>query len=187
MQWIRTWWVAAALMVVAASSAALISAAPAAPAALAQPARPAVNTAPRTGTLVVAGDVGASLTLSPADLKALPRKTVKREEDGRAVSYEGVLVSDLLKKAGAPAGADLRGNAVASYVIASANDGYQVVFSVAELDPVFTGSEIIVADTADGKPLFDYQGPFCIIAPRDTRAARSVRMLERLELVRLRK
>ena len=36
----------------------------------------------------------------------------------------------MLKQAGVPLGADLRGNAVASYVVASATDGYQVVFSL---------------------------------------------------------
>jgi hypothetical protein len=51
-------------------------------------------------------------------------------------------------------GSDIRGNAVATYVVASASDGYQVVFSLAELDPAFTGSEVIVADTIDGKSLF---------------------------------
>jgi hypothetical protein len=93
----------------------------------------------------------------------------------------------LLKRAGAPVGGELRGNAVASYVLASASDGYQVVFSLAELDPAFTGSEVIVADTIDGKPLFAYQGAFRIVAPKDTRGARSIRMLERLQVVRLKK
>ena len=49
-----------------------------------------------------------------------------------------------------------------------------------------TKNDIIVADTIDGKPLFDYQGPLRIVAPRTLRRA-IVRMLERLELVRLRK
>jgi DMSO/TMAO reductase YedYZ molybdopterin-dependent catalytic subunit len=151
----------------------------------AQPPQAAVG--PRTGTLVIAGDVAKPATLTPADLKALPRKTVKLEEDGRPVTYEGVLVGELLKRAGAASGNDLRGSAAAAYVVASANDGYQAVFSVAELDPAFTGSEIIVADTVDGKPLFDYQGPLRIVAPRDTRGARSVRMLEKIEVVRLKK
>jgi hypothetical protein len=35
------------------------------------------------------------------------------------------------------------------------------------------------------KPLFDYQGPFRIVAPHDKRGARSIRMLQRLEVVRL--
>ena len=105
---------------------------------------------------------------------------------GRQISYEGVLVGELLKRAGAPVGRDLSGKAVATYVRASAKDGYQVVFSLAELDPGFTPNDIIVADTIDGKPLFDYQGPFRIVAPHDKRGARSIRMLQRLEVVRLR-
>jgi DMSO/TMAO reductase YedYZ molybdopterin-dependent catalytic subunit len=139
-------------------------------------------------TLKISGDVRTPLALAPEELKAMPRARVQiKDEDGRAVSYEGVLVSELLKRAGAPLGGDLRGNAVATYVVASASDGYQVVFSLAELDPGFTGSEIIVADTIDGKPLFPYQGPLRIVAPKDTRAARSIRMLERLDVVRLKK
>jgi hypothetical protein len=72
-------------------------------------------------------------------------------------------------------------------VLATASDGYQVLFSLAELDPAFTSNTVIVADTIDGKPLFPYQGPLRIVAPKDSRAARSVRMLTKLELIRLKK
>jgi hypothetical protein len=61
------------------------------------------------------------------------------------------------------------------------------VFSLAELDPGFTSNDIIVADTIDGRPLFAYQGPLRIVAPKDARAARSIRMLQRLDVVRLKK
>jgi hypothetical protein len=64
---------------------------------------------------------------------------------------------------------------------------HQVVFSLAEVDPAFTGGQIIVADSVDGKPLFDYQGPLRIVAPGDKRGARSIRMLERIEIVRVTK
>ena len=138
-------------------------------------------------TLRVTGDVSTPLSLAPSELKSLPRTRVEVKEDGRTLSYEGALVGEILKRAGAPLGAELRGNAVASYVVAFATDGYQVVFSLAELDPAFTSNDIIVADTIDGKPLFGYQGPFRIVAPKDSRGARSIRMLERLEVVRLRK
>ena len=136
-------------------------------------------------SLVIAGDVTQALTIRPADLKTMPRTTVTVSEEGRQVSYEGVLVGELLKRAGAPVGRDLSGKAVATYVLASAKDGYQAVFSLAELDPAFTPNDIIVADTIDGKPLFDYQGPFRIVAPHDKRGARSIRMLQRIEVVRL--
>jgi len=141
-----------------------------------------------TATLKVTGDVRTPLSIAADELKTMPRTHVQvKDQDGRTVTYEGVLVGELLKRAGATLGTDLRGSAVASYVIASASDGYQVVFSLAELDPAFTGSEIIVADTIDGKPLFAYQGPLRIVAPKDTREARSVRMLQQLEVVRLKK
>lgn len=130
----------------------------------------------------------APLTLTTADLKGLPRTRVEvNGEDGRKVTYEGVPIVELLKKAGAPVGGGLRGDALASYVVASASDGYQVVFSLAELDPAMTGNDVIVADTLDGKPLFSYQGPMRIVAPKDARPARSIRMLSRLEIVRLKK
>ena len=149
------------------------------------PAVAGAQPAAAQATLQVTGSVSSPVTLTTADLKAMPRTTVTLKADGRDVKYEGVLVGAILARAGAPLGRDLTGAAVASYVVASASDGYRAVFSLAELDPEFTGSEIIVADTADGKPLFDYQGPFRIVAPRDTRGARGVRMLQKLDVVRL--
>jgi DMSO/TMAO reductase YedYZ molybdopterin-dependent catalytic subunit len=155
---------------------------------LAAPVSVAAQAAASAVTLTVAGDVRTPLSVSPEELKAMPRTRVQtKNQDGGTVTYEGVLVGELLKRAGATLGSDLRGNAVATDVIASASDGYQAVFSLAELDPTFTGSEIIIADTIDGKPLFAYQGPLRMVAPKDTREARSVRMLQRLEVVRLKK
>jgi DMSO/TMAO reductase YedYZ molybdopterin-dependent catalytic subunit len=139
------------------------------------------------GTLTVSGDVKEPVTVTPADIKTMPRTSVKVSEEGREVPYEGVLVAEILKKAGVPFGRDMTGGAVASYVLAGAKDGYQVVFSVAELDPGFTANDIIIADTIGGKPLFDYQGPLRIVAPHDKRGARSIRMLQTLTVVRLRK
>lgn len=152
-------------------------------------ATPVIAAGQQTGatSIEVTGDVTTPFTLSAEAMKAMPRAKVESTEDGRTVVYEGVLVTEILKRAGAPQGADLRGNALASYVIVSAADGYQVVFSLAELDPDFAGNNVIVADTLDGKPLFAYQGPFRIVSPKDTRAARSVRMLESIRVVRLRK
>ena len=138
-------------------------------------------------TLTIAGDVTTPLKLTAADLKAMPRVTVQIQENGQTTSYEGVRVADILKKAGAPSGNELRGDALSTYVVAKASDGYQVVFSLGELDPVLTGNEIIVADTVDGKPLFASQGPFRVVIPKDTRGARSLRMLERIDVVRLKK
>ena len=138
-------------------------------------------------TLAIAGDVSKPMTLTAADLKAMPRTTVSLMDQGREVKYGGVLVAEILVRAGAPLGRDLSGPAVATYVLASGKDGYAALFSLGELDPGMTSSDIIVADTIDGQPLFDYQGPFRVVAPHDKRGARGVRMLQKLDVVRLRK
>jgi DMSO/TMAO reductase YedYZ molybdopterin-dependent catalytic subunit len=138
-------------------------------------------------TLTVAGDVGLPLSLTPAELKLLPRARVEIKENGGTLAYEGVLLGEILKRAGAPLGTELRGPAMSSYVVASATDGYQVLFSLAEVDPAFTSNDILVADALDGKALSSNQGPLRIVAPKDAHRTRSVRMLERIEVVRLRK
>ena len=138
-------------------------------------------------TLVVGGDIARPLMISAADLKTMPRTTVQLPERDGTVKYSGVLLADILTRAGAPLGRDLSGPALATYVLATAKDGYQVVFSVAELDPAISSSDVIVADTADGQPLLDNRGPLRLVAPHDKRAARAVRMLQRLDIVRLRK
>jgi hypothetical protein len=72
-------------------------------------------------------------------------------------------------------------------VLAKAHDGYQVVFSLGELDTAFGNQSIVVADRRDDKPLFAYQGPLRLVCPNDKAGARSVRMLETIEYVRLQK
>jgi DMSO/TMAO reductase YedYZ molybdopterin-dependent catalytic subunit len=138
--------------------------------------------------LTIAGDVTNPLTLTKADLAKLPRTSVTTKGEGdEDNTYEGVLLYDILKQAGAPLDKQLMGKALASYVLAEAHDGYQVVYTLTELDPSFTDKKIIVADTVNGKPLFQYQGPFRIVVPGEKKAARSLRMLDKITVVRLRK
>jgi hypothetical protein len=61
-----------------------------------------------TDTLVVGGAVKTPLTLTVADLATMPRTTVTVTENGTDVHYDGVLLADILKRAGAPSGAALQ-------------------------------------------------------------------------------
>jgi DMSO/TMAO reductase YedYZ molybdopterin-dependent catalytic subunit len=143
---------------------------------------------PAPATLTITGDVATPLTLKAEDLAKMPRETASvTEQDGAKVEYEGVPLREILKQAGAPLGNQLRGKALASYVLAKAHDGYEVVFALGEIDPAFGNEQILVADRRDGKSLFGYQGPFRLVCPNDKAGARSVRMLETLEIVRLQK
>jgi DMSO/TMAO reductase YedYZ molybdopterin-dependent catalytic subunit len=135
----------------------------------------------------VTGAVKQPLTLTADDLAKMPRASVRTSSNSMETVYEGVWLHEVLKKAGVPQGGELRGKALASYVLAEAQDGYQVVFSLGELDPAFIDNEILLADTANGKPLFGAQGRFRLVVPKDKPGARSVRVLTKLDVVQLRK
>src|SRR5262249_38420846 len=82
----------------------------------------------QTPSISVTGAVKQPLTLTAADLATMPRAKAVTDSNGIQTTYEGVWLGDVLKKAGVPLGAGLRGAALAGYVLASASDGYQVVF-----------------------------------------------------------
>ena len=125
-------------------------------------------------TVQVTGAVKQPLTLSADDLAKMPRASVRTTSNGMETVYQGVWLHEILKKAGVPQGGELRGKALAGYVLA-------------ELDPAFIDNEILLADTANGKALFGAQGRFRLVVPKDKPGARSVRMLTKLEVVQLRK
>lgn len=135
----------------------------------------------------ITGAVKQELSLTADDLAKMPRAKVQTTSNGMENVYEGVWLHDVLKKAGVPQGGELRGKALASYVLASAQDGYQVLFSLGELDPAFIDNEILLADTVNGKALFGAQGRFRLVVPKDKPGARSVRMLTKIEVVQVRK
>ena len=135
----------------------------------------------------IAGAVKQELTLTAGDLARMPRASVRTSHNGMETEYGGVWLHEVLKAAGVPQGSDLRGKALAGYVLAEAQDGYEVVFSLAELDPSFIDNQILLADTADGKPLSGAQGRFRLVVPKDKPGARSVRLLTKIEVVQLRK
>lgn len=137
--------------------------------------------------LEITGAVRQPLTLSAGDLAKMPRASVRTTSNGMETVYEGVWLHEVLKKAGIPLGADLRGRALTTYVLAEAQDGYQVVFSLGELDPSLIDNEVLLADTANGKPLFGAQGRFRLVAAKDKHGSRSVRMLTKLDVVQVRK
>ncbi len=123
---------------------------------------------------IVFGDKSAEWT--PATLAALPHKTltvcnvhVKANQ-----TYMGVSLMELLARLGVPAmqhGKDLR-----LYLVAEGSDGYQAVYSLAEVNPELHDAAVIVADSVDGKPLAD-SGPLQLVAAGDKRPARWVRNL----------
>ena len=134
-------------------------------------------------SLQITGAVKESLTLTAADLAKLPRATLRTGNAGTETVYEGVWLSEILAKAGAPQGNEMRGKALTAYVLASAQDGYQVLLSLIETDPSMADGQFLVADHANGVALSGTQGSFRLVPGKDKRPTRSVRALTRIEVV----
>ena len=126
-----------------------------------------------------------SIALTPTEFHALPHVTLTAHNSHTDANetYSGVPLATLLAKINAPSGNELRGNAMTSYLVATGSDGYAVVLSLAEVDPGFRDTQVIVADTRDGQPL-GKNGPFQLIVQGDKRPARWVRNLVSISLNR---
>ncbi|MCJ7935757.1 MAG: molybdopterin-dependent oxidoreductase [Chryseobacterium sp.] len=138
--------------------------------------------------LKVNGEVSTPLELSLADLSKMPRKKASlKDKDGSIHVYTGVSVQEILAEAGVPSGKELHGEHLSKYLLAKCTDGYQVLFSLAELEASITDKNIIVADTVDGKPLPESKGPLRIIAEGEKKPARSSYQLESLIIGQIKK
>ena len=125
-------------------------------------------------SVTVGGEVTSPLTLTAADLAAMPRSTaIAKDKQGTPHTFSGVALADIFKKAGVTTGRDLRGENLAKYVLVTCADNYQVVFSLAELDSSFTDRVVILADQVEGKPLPAGTGPFRIVVPGEKKPARN--------------
>ncbi len=154
------------------------------------------QSAPRgANTLRVQGNVERELTLGISDLQGL---AVQRVEDVRQIniagaigkfgeqkrSYTGVLLRDVLTSAKPVEKQrhDLR----RSIVVATATDGYQAVFSWAELFLSPIGDGVLVIFERDGAPLPESEGPLALVSLRDTRPGpRHVRWLQKVDVRRV--
>jgi len=145
-----------------------------------------------TTSLTVKGSVEREITLSVDDLKRLP---VQRMDDVRSVRdasgaappaesarhYVGCLLRDVLEHAKPveKRRMDFRKSAV----IATASDGYRVVFSWAELYLSPIGDGVLVVYERDGAPLDDREGRIALVSLKDTRPGpRHVKWLQSVEL-----
>jgi DMSO/TMAO reductase YedYZ molybdopterin-dependent catalytic subunit len=115
----------------------------------------------------------------------LPRQTVRAKgPDGMEAAYEGVPIVEVLQTAGVKFGHDLRGPALATYLVVEAADGYRAVFALPELDPTCTDRVILLADRRDGKPREAKDGPLRVIVPGEKRHGRWVKQVVALKVGR---
>jgi hypothetical protein len=135
--------------------------------------------------LALKGLAGQSVSLGPADLAAMPHVTLTVSVEGKTHAYEGVPLTDLLARVGAPSGPALKGAALSDVVLVLAKDGYVVALALADTDPLVRKDQIILADKSDGAPMPDGLGPYRLVVEGDERGARFARMVVSIELRQL--
>jgi hypothetical protein len=125
-------------------------------------------------TLKVTGLDGASKTLAAADLAGLPRAGATLTEGGKPHAYEGPRLSDVLRAGGLPMGQRLHGDPLKAYLVVTGADGFQAVYSLAEVDRDFHGDTVILADKVDGGPLPAKRAPWRVVSSGDRKGWRAV-------------
>ena len=129
-----------------------------------------------------------------AALEKLGATTAKWKEHGAEHTVTGVPLDKVLASFGfepGPMGMDVpkaekrRGWKLA--VVATAPDGFQAVFSCAELAEGMGPTRALLVWSVDGKPLAPEMGPFRLVVLTDQEPSRSVHQVSQLEVVDLRK
>ena len=134
--------------------------------------------------LTIDGVVPKPQKLTAADLAKLPRRSVQiKAADGSVSTYEGPILADVLALAGVVFGPELKGPALANYVVVTGADKFRVVFALPELDSSFTDRVILLADKRDGKPLSAAEGPLRSIVPDEKRRSRWVNQVVSLTVL----
>jgi hypothetical protein len=139
-------------------------------------------TAPLSTTLTLTVKDKAT-KFSVAELAAMPQKTVKvhNAHTNADESYTGVLLSDLLAKAGFVADKTTQQTLLRSIVRAEGTDKYWVVYSATEVEGSEHAGDVIVAISQDGHSL-GADGNLKLISSDDKKPQRWVRNLSSISL-----
>ncbi|HZU06143.1 MAG TPA: molybdopterin-dependent oxidoreductase [Chloroflexota bacterium] len=121
----------------------------------------------------------ADLQRYPAWTLTVAYGTGRGMEVGR---FTGVPLWELLREAGVQVAPSRHNDRLRKYLVATGSDGYEVVVSLAELDPEFGAAVALVAYQRDGELLGPTEGMARLVIASDKRGGRLVSNLVRLEV-----
>lgn len=156
---------------------------------LAQDASPVASPVASAGTIEITGLVTTPSTVSVADLQSLPEQTAEVDfQSGKGDqhhAYTGVLLWDVLQQAGIAVDENVKNDILRFYAVVTANDGYQVVISLGEIDPQFGNNPYLLAWEEDGAPLEGDSGPLRLVTPGDVHGGRYVSGISSIDVQRI--
>jgi hypothetical protein len=135
--------------------------------------------------LTITGAVAHPLTLTVADLAALPQTDIRvsymTSHGAEDATYSGVSLWSLIEKAGLGAALTDRKSHTAHYLLISASDGYQVVLALGEIDPDLEGKPAVIALKRDSQQI-DAKSSFRLALAGDKHGARNMHLVTQIEL-----
>ena len=141
-------------------------------------------------TLRVSGRVGSPLSLSMADILSMEMEEFQNlfivcgtgDPKDNIRHCRGVLIEKVLQKADVLKGE--HNDTKKMFIVASASDGYKVVFSWQEIFNTVIGGGVAVLTERDGKPLEEGGGRLDLISTLDYYAgSRYIKNLRNIEVV----
>jgi len=140
------------------------------------------------------GDLIKPVSLTQAAFQALGPSTAEWKDKTGTHQVTGVRLDQILLANGfleGPSGpgvnAKQKHEGLRAVVIASAPDGFEAVFSVAELLETLGPSKVLLVWQVDGKPLEPKVGPFRLVVLSDKMPTRSLYQLTSLKVVDLKR
>jgi DMSO/TMAO reductase YedYZ molybdopterin-dependent catalytic subunit len=137
----------------------------------------------------VEGALPRSGTLGRRDLESLGSTTATWTSHGTTHRVVGVRLDAVLAHFGftpGPMGKDIpvadKRRGYRQIVVATARDGFQAVFSCAEVTAGMGPTLALIAWEIDGKPVEPEAGPFRLVVTTDGEPSRSIRQLERIQV-----
>lgn len=135
--------------------------------------------------LRISGAVQHAMDLSLTEVRALPVVAASWEWEEQKHSAKGADLFGLINRAGLKENPAVKNHFLRFAVVARGRDGYEAVFSVAELMPNLGGAKALVAYEQDGGALPERNSPLKLVAASDQGPSRWVRDLIELRVVDL--
>ncbi|HZN93242.1 MAG TPA: molybdopterin-dependent oxidoreductase [Myxococcales bacterium] len=150
--------------------------------------------APAAPSVEVTGALPKTGKLALKDLQAMKPEKATWTDRGKQVEVEGVPLGKVLAASGFEPGPMDRSGPPADkrpgykkVVLVTARDGFQSVFSCAELaEEMGPATRTLLVWKVDGKPLPPEQGPFRLVVLSDKEASRSTWAVEKIDVLDLR-
>lgn len=162
--------------------------------ALASPLVQSAKTGTAGSSVEVRGDLPKPGDLRLEDLEPLGATTATWTLHGQVHTVVGVSLDKVLRRFGWEPGVMSKSMPPAEkragykrVVVATASDGFQAVFSTAEIAEGMGKTQALLVWMVDGKPLPAEQGPLRLVVLSDAEPSRSLYRLSRLDVLDMRR